>query len=481
MARRWQPLPLNQGLFANLNPDAVVGFQTAIENGFVNELGGHTRFPGMRWFANLGPTANRIYLNDFNNDLIAASDKGQVYRINRAGTVENITQVPVSGGRRVIFAKTDRDLLMAAGGPIVRFRDLKTELLSADAPNATHVGWLDNYTIAIEPNSGRFFHSRPRQPDTWDALDTFSADGNPDNINSMIVTPFRELLLGGFSSSEQFERSTSGTVPFYRRWAIGDGTLLAYASVFADNAVWTINSLREWVRSSGQTSQVVSEGIGKLLEDIDDWSEAWMGGYPDTPLHILGQRFIIFQAPHATNAYGTKGVTIGLDYRGKRVFQLYGWDVDAGVPGCWPAWSHWTLWQKVYVGGTDGWIYELTPDTYRVGTVAQTGAAGLQRWLVRTSYMQQGEAFSVNNLRLRLVRGIGSSTVAPTIRARCSRNGRAYGPWIQRSLGLAGQREQMLYFGSFGNGSTFSWEFQSADDAPIHLIGAELQTSPLGH
>lgn len=474
MTERWIPLPLDRPLFANLAKDAVNGFSTAVENGYLNELGQHTRFPGMERFALVDRNAKRLYLHDFNNDLIAVSEKGQVYRINSAAAVENITSVPVAGGRRCIFAKTDRDLLMAAGGPIVRFRDQVTEILSSDAPLASHVGWLDNFTIAIEINSQRFFHSRPGEPDVWDVLDTFAADGAPDNINSMLVTPFRELMLGGAQSTEQFERSASGTVPFFRRWAIGEGIKLPYGMIHADNAMWAINSLTQWIRSSGQISQTVSEPIGRLLESIDDWTDAWIGGYPDKPLHILGQRFMVLQAPYATNTYGTQGVTIVYDYRNKGFFELYGWDAEKGVPRRWRGWSHWTLWDKVFVGGDDGYIYRLTPETYR-------NAGELQRWLVRTSHISAGNAALVKAFRLRLVRGIGSPTEAPTIRVRCSRDARAFGPWVTRSLGRAGSRNQYIEFGGFGIAGTHQWEVSSSDDCQIDLISAEIKIDPIGH
>lgn len=474
MAEEWVPLPLNQPLYSNLDEDAVIGYMVAVENGYQNELGGVTRFPGMEEFALVDANAKRLYLHDFNNDLIAASDKGQVYRIDFNGTVTNVTDAPLSGGRRAIFAKTDQSLLMCAGGPILRLRDQVTETLSSEAPKASHVAWFDNYTIAVEINSGRFYHSRPGEPDVWDVLDTFSADGSPDNINSMIVTPFRELLLGGAISLEQFERTTSGTIPFYRRWAVGEGVKLPYGMLFADNAMWTINSLTEWVRSSGQTSVSVSDAIGKVLESIDNWTDAWMGGYPDKPLHLVGQRFMVLQAPHATNPYGTKGVTIVYDYRGKKFFSLYGWDDEKGVPARWPAWSHWTLWDKQFVGGDDGRIYRLTPNTYRNGT-------RLQRWLIRTSHAAQGNGAVVKGLRLRLVRGLGTSSTAPTIRVRCSRDGKAFGPWITRSLGKAGERAQHIEFGSFGIAYTFQWEISSADDCAIHLMAAEVKSDPVGH
>ena len=79
MADEWLDLPLSQPLFDQGNEDAVVGYTTALENAFHNKLGGVTRFPGLRRFAQIGASAHRIYLSDFNDDLMATDDKGQVW------------------------------------------------------------------------------------------------------------------------------------------------------------------------------------------------------------------------------------------------------------------------------------------------------------------------------------------------------------------------------------------------------------------
>jgi hypothetical protein len=472
MSEQWVDLPLDKPYFANLNEDAIVSYQTAIENGFVNELGGHSRFPGLVERVNLADNG-RVYLNDFAGDLIASTSKGQVYRIDERYNATNVTGVPVGGGRRTIFAKTDRDLMMAAGGPIIRLRNLKTELLSQAAPLSTHVGWIDGYTLAVELNTQILHYSANGAPDQWDPLNVETAESTSSNINSLLITPYREIMLGTATSIEQFERLPTGTSPFFRRWAVGDGVQFPYVEVFADNALWTINKLTELVRFAGQISTSASGEVGRLLEGVDDWSDAWIGGFPDNPLHIVGQKFILLQAPNATNSYGTKGLTLLYDYRNKRFSTLWGWDENNGVPNRWPGWSHHPMWNKVFVGG-EGKVYEIDPNVFSLG--GQT-----QRWLVRTAHTAEGNAARLKNFRLRVVRGIGSSSVAPKIRVRCSRDARPFGAWIERSLGLAGQRLQFIEFGSFGVASTFQFEISCADDAPVDLIKAQVKVDPIGH
>lgn len=472
MPERWIALPLDKQMYANADADAVVGLQTAIENGYLTEQRVQSRFPGLKEFCTLKDNG-RVVLHDFNGDLMAGTSNGRLYRIDKAANVESVPGVAISGGRRIVFSKTDRELLMAAGGPIIRLRNTATELLSKQAPLSTHVGWIDGYTIAVETNSGRSYHSAPGVPDSWNPLDTFAADGNPDNINAMLITPYREIMLGGQNSIEQFERLPTGTVPFFRRWNIGDGVKFPYCILHADNAVWTVNQLTELVRLSGQQSQAASAEMGRLIEAIDDWRDAWIGGYPDRAFHIAGQKFIILQAPFATNEYGTKGVTLLYDYRQQRFYTLYGWDAQTSVPGRWPGWSHWTHWNKVFVGG-EGKVYYADLDTFKNGDQ-------LQRWLVRTAHLSQGTGFEVKDLRLRVRRGTGSPESAATIRVRCSRDGRPFGAWISRSLGRAGQREQFINFGSFGLADHVMFEISSSEAAPIDLIKAEILADPVGH
>lgn len=464
----WVPLPLDKPLYANLDEDAVIGFQTAIENGYQNDLGGTTRFPGLTQFKDLGGNA-RVYLHDFNGDLIAADSEGQVHRLDRNAISENVTAVPVAGGRRVVFAKTDRELLMAAGGQIVRLRNNVTEVLSPDAPLTTHVAWLDGFTIAIEINSQRFFHSPAGHPDQWDPLDTFSADGDPDNINSLLVTPFRELMLGGENSVEQFERQ-AGDPPFTRRWAIGAGGVkLPYAFSFVDNSVMTINNRNELVRMVGQVPEPVSDHIGRLLQRVDDWDDAWMTG----PILVEGAKVVILQMPKATNPHGTAGLTLLYDYPSRKFSTLYDWDSANGVPTRWRGWSYLRLWDRHFIGG-EGKIYELDPASFRNGGDAT-------RWLVRTSHLSsKGPGVTINGFRLRLVRGRGTSDTAASIRVRCSRDGKPFGSWITRSLGKAGQRNQQIEFGAFGAAGTHMFEISCHDDTAVDLIAAEVKAEPFG-
>lgn len=470
---RWLPLPISNPVFANADPDAIIGFQTALENGFVNELGAHSRFPGLKVFARL-PDKGRVYLHDWGGNLVAGTSRGRVFSLDPAANVTDRTGTLVSGGKRVIFSKTNTELLLAAGGPIVRLRDLKTELLSDAAPLASHVQWIDGYTVAAEVNSNRFYHSAASLPDSWHPLDTYAADGDPDTINAIMVTPFKELMVGGRNSIEQFETSQSGDAAFFRRWSVGEGVAAPYCMVWADNAMFTVNKLYEVVKATGQVAVAASSEISKILEKVDNWEDAWIGGFPDKPLHVAGQKFILMQIPHATNAYGSKGITLLYDYRQKRWSELYGFDVNDGTPVRWPGWSHWTLWGRTFVGG-EGVIYEVTDDTY-------TLAGEPQRWLLRTGHYGDANQVQITNLRLTVKRGRGGANGQEGfIAVRCRRDAKPWGPWIRRSLGKPGDTVPISSFGGFGTAYAFQFEFSTSDDVEVELMRAEILTEIVGH
>ena len=259
MVDKWASLPLDKPLFANLDPDQVVGRLTAVENGFINELGGHTRFPSLTPFVTLPDDNGRVYLFDFQGDMIAGTSKGRLYRINRSGTPTDVTGIPVGGGNRMVFSKSPQELYAAAGGSIIRLRSTKSEILSTAAPIASHVAYLNGYVLAFAVNSQRWFYSNPGAPDQWPALNVFSANSSSENITAMMVDPFGEIFFGGLGGTEQWlPVTTGGNVPFYRVWSVGEGIKIPYCLLFADNSLWTVNKLDELVSIRQQTSQVAS-------------------------------------------------------------------------------------------------------------------------------------------------------------------------------------------------------------------------------
>jgi len=461
---RWRNVPIATKLFMNIDEAALTRALASVENSYITEADSLSRFPGLKNFTDVADNG-RVYLNDWRGDLTAVTSKGRFYRIDKAGTVEDMTGVPVMGGGRAVFAETDKEKLVTAGGQIIKFAGGPTEILSADAPLASHIGVIDGYVVANEINSGRFMHSSAGTPNVWDPLDTFAADGNPDNIRGLMVTQFREVVLAGAKSTEQFERLQSGDIPFFRRWAVGEGLLAPYLMMFADNAALMVNNRYEIVRMSGQTSQPIGDDIKKVLEQVDNWDDAWMGAFPDEPLQVNGQVFILLQIPHATNWYGTKGLTFLYNAKKSHWTTLFGWDSNLGLPRRWPGWSYWPLWGRTFVGG-EGTIYEVDLANF-------TNAGETQRWYVRTAPLNEGGPITVDDLRIRVKRGMGSNTAESKLQVRALRDNVSWSSWVDVPLGRAGQSDFIVTLGGFGSADVFQWEFVATDNVQIELSKVE--------
>lgn len=461
----WKKIEIGNKLYLNVHETVLTTAQAAIENAFINAAEGQSRFPGMDELAALTGNAP-VYLDDWQGDLVALTS-GQLYTVDRNGVVRNRTGVPIPGAYRPVFAKTPNELLIAAGGEIIRLAGTKTEILSADAPLATHVAYIGGYVVAAETDSGFFYHSEAQEYRQWDPIDIFAANSKPDPINALIATRFEELIVGGPDSTEQYERLPSGNIPFFRRWSVGNGVFAPYTLIEADNAVWAVNHRLEFARISGQTTQTYSEDVQQALEDIDDWTGAWAH-----ELFIAGHRFILLQAPHATNIYGTPGVTMLYDYQRKHWHSLYGWNDAMGVPGRWPGWSVHHIWGRTFAG-CDGKICEL-----KKGTYANDGV--LQRMLGRTAHLTGKGEYRVDNVRMMLRRGVSGASPAPTISLRCKRDNRVWTPWKSKSLGRPGDTDFEIRFGGYGWGHSFQFEWMASADVDVELKGMEWMTSPGG-
>lgn len=457
----WTDITLDKKLFKNIDESALTSTYGALENCYVTESNGISRFPGLKTFCEIGGNGE-IHMSRFQNDLIAVSTDGKTYRVNNTGSKTAIDGTPVLGGKRASFARTRDGLMMAAGAQIIKYDGQKNSVLSAEAPLSRFIGFVDGYVLAVERESGRFQYSALNDAKTWPALNTIAVDGSPDDINAMLITPFNEILFSGYESIEQFERLQGGESAFFRRWSTGDGIVEPDTLCFADNAGWGLNSKYEFVRLSGQTSQSASDDIQGAIEKtfslsgLGNLNQCWAN-----PLYIKGQKFIVFQAPKAENVYGTEGFTAVFDIRRGQWFEIFGWDNELGVPTLWPGRSVYTLWGRTFIGGV-GKIYEISPDVYN--NDGQT-----QRAYLRTAHFDTLGCMRIDGIRLTIKRGVGSYTQNPKIMFRTNPDHKGFGNWQTRELGLTGQNEMVIEFGGQGTADTWQFEIAVTDDCQFEL------------
>lgn len=465
----WKDVSLDEDLLLNVEELSLRRAHAAFENCYRNDVRGITRFPGLRRRITI-PGNQKVYLTKYRNDMMAVS-AGQLYRIGRNSTDPvNVTGVAISGGKRPSFARTEDELIIAAGAKLVRFAGKETQLLSPNAPfGATHVAFHSGYAIANEPDSGRFYHSEAGLYRDWDPLDVFTADSKSDNANGLFVTPRNELLVTGDSSVERWEAFPSGTQPFYRRGTSPEGLLVPATFITSADGNFGINESGEYVQFLDQYSTEISDRVQQGLAAIDDWSDAWA-----SEIRFGGEKWHLLQAPNAMNDYGTKGVTLVFDYRKQKWMQLYSWNVAEGLPSRWPGWSHLQIWQKHYVGGV-GCIYELDRTCF-------TNDSVVQRLLVRTGHFDEnGGRIDIMDSRLRLRRGLQAvnTTPEPRIFMRVNRDGAGLTTSIEKSLGAAGSSYPVVEYGNLGECDTVQFEFIVTDEVPVDILKFEIDRTVL--
>jgi len=465
MTVQWADFPWDERLYDNADETILTHAVAAVENAFSNAAGGHSRFPGLRDFATTG--GNRNYVWEHKNNLLVANDQGRVFRVGRDASVEDVTRTPLTGGCRPTFTANEDEVLIAAGGPILTLATGRTEILTREAPRTTHVGYVDGYVLAIEANTQRFRYADPGTPREWNDLNVFSADGKADNLNALVVTPYRELLLAGPDSIEQFERLPNGTQPFARRWATGEGVAYPYTLVAARSGTYGVNMGLQFVRFVGQITRDESNDIGLRLKKIDDWTDVWAAEF-DT----YGQKFIVLQAPNATNGYGTKGLTLLLDYARKRWSFLYGWDSRLSVPARWPGWSVAQAWGQTFVG-VPGGVAVVDGDTF-------TAMGQRTRFLIRSAHVGKWGPSRIDDVRLRIKRGVGQNAGRePLIGLRVNRDNEGFDQWTYEPLGRPGQREMEITWGGQGCASAWQFEISVTDAVPVEFVSMQVHVERL--
>jgi hypothetical protein len=465
---QWADIEFKDALFANADESILRVAPAAAENVYANQAGGFSRFPGLRQVVSL-PNAGRVYLHgDWRDDLVAVTERGRTFRIGRDLVPRDVTGVLTVGGRRPIFAASEEQLVIATGGPLVSLERDTTQLLSDQAPESTHVAFIDGYLIAIEPYTGRFRYCEPGQYTVWNELNVFSADGKPDPLVAVAVTPYRELLLAGTKSIEQFERLQNGTRPFARRWSTGEGLAHPYTLVADREGTYGVNDRAEMTRFNAQVAREQSTNIALALEAVDDWSDAWADS-----LAIKGQRMVVLQAPNAwSEAYHTRGVTFLLDYRRGRWSFLWGWDAAVGTPARWPGWSLAGAWGRTFVGVQDG-ITELATD-------AHDNLGEVMRALWRSAHIDRFGPSRMDDLRIRIKRGLGGyQNRPPRIAVRVNRDQHRWSQWVLRDLGPPGQDRPWISFGNFGCASTWQVEIACTDAVPVEFVSAQARVERL--
>jgi len=143
------------------------------------------------------------------------------------------------------------------------------QITDPDFPGAVTVGYLDGYFVFNEPNSQRFWVTSLNDGTAIDPLDFASAEGNPDDVVSLIVD-HREVWLFGNNTIEVWYNAGLADFPLARIDGafMETGCLAPYSVAKLDNSVF-------WLGSDARGNGIVYRNQGYNAQRVSTHAIEW--------------------------------------------------------------------------------------------------------------------------------------------------------------------------------------------------------------
>ena len=179
-----------------------------------------------------------------------------------------------------------------------------------DYPGASVVDYLDGYFVFIEPNSQRVWVTALLDGTSVDPLDFASAEGDPDNIVSMIVD-HREVWLFGNNSTEVWYNAGLSDFPLVRiQGAFNElGCAARYSVAKMNNQIY-------WLGKDARGHGIVYQANGYMGQRISTHAVEWhLQQYGDLSGAIAytyqqdGHSFYVLNFPAANTTWVYDAVT----------------------------------------------------------------------------------------------------------------------------------------------------------------------------
>jgi len=226
------------------------------------------RCPGLRLVATVGqgPIRGMWKFGDF---LYVASG-GKLYRVDGNFAA---TELGLINGSGPVSMSDNGTQLFVACNPDAFIYNSSTgvfgQITDPDFPGAVTVGYLDGYFVFNEPNSQRFWVTSLNDGTAIDPLDFASAEGNPDDVVSLMVD-HREVWLFGNNTIEVWYNAGLADFPLARIEGafMETGCLAPYSVAKLDNSVF-------WLGSDARGNGIVYRNQGYNAQRVSTHAIEW--------------------------------------------------------------------------------------------------------------------------------------------------------------------------------------------------------------
>lgn len=231
-----------------------------------------SRCPGLRRKSSIGNGPIRGLWKV--NDIMYAVSGDTFYKVETygrtrlkgtaIGTVTGTGPVSMSDNGTQIFIACNPD-----GFIYNTSTEVFAEITDPDFAGAVTVGYIDGYFVFNEPNSSRFWVTQLLDGTSVDPLDFASAEGDPDNLVSLIVD-HREIWLFGTNSTEVWYDAGTADFPLQRiQGAFNEiGCAAPYSVAKVDNSVF-------WLGSDARGRGIVYRNNGYKGQRVSTHAVEW--------------------------------------------------------------------------------------------------------------------------------------------------------------------------------------------------------------
>mgnify|MGYP007031185196 FL=1 len=386
-------IPLNGEPYKNEDGIVLVdGNGCNLVNGRINQFGHLHRRWGLKPYRRLDMgTVLGVYHWENKDYLIAVSGE-KIYKIDKYGTITNITGAKLQPSGRVTFVEDYDFVYMANGGKIVAYAtflqylqqnidhpDLAERSIDGNLGNldvdydytdstiympdehapvkVTHLGMIDTYMLMNNKGDDYLTYAEVGEPLNVSALNFFRAESKSDNIQAIgaengEITAFGTQTIGFYQNDGVSPFSKIGGVDASR--GLGGADTLAFIS----NRWMFLDHEGKHTMLAGRTPQVVSMNYDKELQGIDINSAFAM------PISVDGHALYIISSPSNDKCY------VYDDKLSRWQGEWASWDTAKADYSRWRGNCYVNIraWGKHLVGDiSNGIIYEMSSDYYKDG------------------------------------------------------------------------------------------------------------------
>jgi len=433
--------------------------------------------PGLTLFATVTEgTVNRGMFTTANGRMFGVFSTKFVEFV-AAGTYTVRGTLNTSSGR-VNFAENSRNLANTTGGSIglvdgtdgwvfVLSDNSFTQITDGGFPSGTtDIVSIDGFFIVNEGSTGRVFYSTVHDGLTWDGSNFATAEGSPDNIQSMISVR-NKLWIAGSDTTEVFYNTSDSNNQFLRYPGA-----LNNKGCYAPNSLAQINGHAFWLGSSEEGNNIVFMSEGYESVRISDHAlEDKISEYAQTD-DAIG--FTYTQRGHTFYWLNFQtGDASWLFDLNTRVWHRRAY-LNKGILERHRAQYKTSFNNKTYVGDrSSSKVYELDFDVYT------DNGSPIRRQMQTPPIHDDRKDLFIDKLEIDMDRGTGTTTgqgVKPVAMIEKSKDGgKTWGNEVFVPIGEKGKYANRIQRRRLGTGKDIRFRVSISDPIKCNLVAGHLE------